>query len=454
MKAAEWIATVAWCITGEALEAMVSIAERTPLGDIEPRFHTPESLAARASKPRDDTGGMRMRDGVAIITIDGPIYRYADFFTSVSGGITTAQISLDVQKALDDPSVQALLFVLDSPGGEATGINELADMIYAARGTKPLAAYIEGYGASAAYWIASSCDRISCDASALIGSIGTVMGVPDPAKQQSRSISFVSSQSPKKRADPTTVGGAAYLQTLVDSMTEVFIAKVMRNRSMTYDQVAATEGGLFVGQQAIDAGLVDSLGSEEQAISALRDKAAATRRPSYSTIRQESTPMNWKEFFGGMFEASAAIEGTPLQSAIEASAAQLRPIETQEVPDDPRIAELQKQLGEMQRQSITSKAQAFVSSLVASNRALPAESAELIAIYTQAAQDDTKDNLGRVARIEAVYQARVPHQLTEELVPGEHTALSLDRAPVNSASSVQSLMQMTTLGRRVLAKSA
>jgi ClpP class serine protease len=454
MKAAEWIGTVPWCITSEALEAMVSIAERTPLDDIEARFHTPEALASKASKPRDDTGGMAMRDGVALITIDGPIYRYADFFTSVSGGITTAQISLDVARALEDPQVQALLFVIDSPGGEATGINELADMIYQARGTKPISAYIEGYGASAAYWIASSCDTISCDASALIGSIGTVLGVPDPSKQQSRSISFVSSQSPKKRADPTTQGGAAYIQTLVDSMTEVFIEKVIRNRSLTRTQVLSVEGGLCVGQQAIDAGLADTIGSEEAAIVALKAKATAARRPAYGSIRQEIGTMNWTEFWGGMFKASAESEGTPLQAAIEQSAATLRTPDPTPPVDDPRIAELQKQLAEMQTQAIESKATAFVSSLIASNRALPSEAAELTALYTQAAQDDAKDNLGRIARLETVYQARQPHQLTEELVPGEHTALSLDRAPVNSASSTQALMQMTALGRKVLAKSA
>lgn len=164
--------------------------------------------------------------------------------------------------------------------------------------------------------------------------------------------------------------------------------------------------------------------------------------------------MDWKTFWGGMFEASAEVEGTPLAAAIEQSAATLIVPQPQQAADDPRIAELEKQLAAMQTQAIEARAASFVSGLVANNRALPAEAAELSALYCQAAQDDARDNLGRVTRLETVYQARIPHQLTEELIPGEHTALNLDRAPQNSASSRQALLQMTPVGRRVLAKSA
>src|SRR5690606_13893161 len=108
----------------------------------------------------------------ATIVIDGPIYRYADFFTSVSGGVTTEALARDLGIALADQSIGAILLMIDSPGGEATGINELADTIYAARSRKPIVAYIEGYGASAAYWIASAADLVVIDDTALVGSIG------------------------------------------------------------------------------------------------------------------------------------------------------------------------------------------------------------------------------------------------------------------------------------------
>src|SRR5262245_16651808 len=320
----EMALAVPWCITDEALEAMLSIAARDPLPseEIARRMHGPKSLALKDSQPRDDATHLTMQDGIARLTIDGPIYRYADMFVRVSGGITTEALARDFQTALADPAAGAILLVIDSPGGEATGINELADAIYAARGQKPIAAYIEGYGASAAYWIASAADTVIVDDSALVGSIGTVMGVPDPAKRFSRTIDFVSTQSPKKRADPTTEGGRAYLQTLVDDMTEVFIAKVMRNRGMTRKQVLAVEGGLTIGGQAIGAGLADSLGSEAGALRALAQQIAATKRPAWSRPTFQGEAMKIRDIFGG-FLAAAKEQGIEIEE--EAPAAPVTP---------------------------------------------------------------------------------------------------------------------------------
>lgn len=266
----EYAQTLPWACTPEALEAMAAIAQRETLPDMAARFHgKPDALTFTPGVRRDDSQRMTMRDGVALIPIDGPIFRWADMFTEMSGGVTTDRLALDFQKALDDPAARAILFVIDSPGGEATGINELSDAIYAARSVKPSAAYIEGYGASAAYWIASATGRITADATAMVGSVGTVMTVIDPAKRARPTIEFVSKQSPKKRPDPHTEAGRAYLQSLVDRMTDVFVASVARNRAMDAERVLAVEGAMLVGEDAVSAGLVDALGSEEQAIQAL-----------------------------------------------------------------------------------------------------------------------------------------------------------------------------------------
>src|SRR5436190_21329597 len=113
--------TLPWCITDEALEAMLSIAARDPLpeDEIARRLHGPKALALRSGPRHDDSRTMRVRQGVATIPIDGPIYRYADFFTRVSGGVTTDALARDLGTALDDPAIGAILLMIDSPGGEA-----------------------------------------------------------------------------------------------------------------------------------------------------------------------------------------------------------------------------------------------------------------------------------------------------------------------------------------------
>lgn len=467
--------TVPWCITPPALEAMLSIAAREPLpeDEITQRLHGPKSLALRDSTRRDDSRRMTIRERVALIPIDGPIHRYADFFTAVSGGVTTDSLAKDLQRALDDPAVQAIAFVIDSPGGEATGINELADAIFAARGRKPMAAYIEGYGASAAYWIASAADVIVADDEALVGSIGTVIGVPDPTKRPKFTIDFVSSQSPKKRMDPTTEIGQVGFQQLVDDMTEVFIAKVMRNRNLTRPQVLAVEGGLVLGQQAINAGLADRLGSEEQVI---RDLVTLATRPATAWQRpyqQERTAMDkgfWTNMFGGLFRA-AQEEGAPLAAAAPVSeplAAVTAPlmldvpgtIEQAAGPDprEARLAELERQLATQQQQQRDVQAAAFADGAVRSHRALPAERPALYDAYLRASCDDAAaplTNGSRAALLEGLVNQRIPHSLTQELIAQQvqGTILPTDASatPELSEQRRRALLAMTPTGQAVLA---
>src|SRR5262245_34164547 len=106
--------SVPWHMTREALAALLSIAARDPMPEEEIRaqMHGPKSLALRNGERRKDSGRMTMRESVALIPIDGPIYRYADFFTAVSGGVTTESLMRDVGAALADPAVQAVLLVV------------------------------------------------------------------------------------------------------------------------------------------------------------------------------------------------------------------------------------------------------------------------------------------------------------------------------------------------------
>jgi len=417
--------TVPWLITPAALEAMLSIAAREPLptDELAHRLHGPKALALRDGTRRDDSERMTVRDGVALIPIDGPIYRYADAFTAVSGGVTTDALARDFQKALDDPAIAAILFVLDSPGGEATGINELADMIYAARGQKPMAAYIEGYGASAAYWIASATDEIVVDDQALVGSIGVVMGVPDPAKRISRTIDFVSSQSPKKRADPTTESGKGYIQGLVDAMTDVFVTKVARNRGVDESTVLADfgQGGLLVGQAAVDAGLADHLGSEEGTIAGLvaraKDRQSSTigvRGYAQEGFMSGDGRSFWAQVFGGAKDAGIAPPPSEHEEAPPTEQPAVTPTEAAE------IAQLRTELAKVRAERITAAAEQFVKEQIALGHAYAAEQQALTALYVQAATDDAASATepSRVALLNAAISARPAHRLSSNLLPG------------------------------------
>ena len=485
-----WACSVPWCITAEALDAMLQVASREEIDtdDLKQVMHGPKSLALRDGKRREHASHTETLGPIARIVIDGPIYRYADYFTKYSGGVTTEALAKEFQAALDDVGVQAIALIIDSPGGEATGINELADTIYQARGQKPIHAYIEGYGASAAYWIASAADTVTVDENALVGSIGTVAGYPDPSKKVKYTIDFVSSQSPKKRVDPTTIDGAAYLQSLVDEMTEVFIAKVMRNRSITRAQILAVEGGILVGQQAVAAGLADSLGSEEQLLRGLLDAAQCrtvplanppARVPSGSPLRMENAMQIFsKEWWSNLFAAQAELEPPAIAAQIEPrtlapgemlTAAAVPPkspitsasaTQTTPHPFADRLAELESQLADQQTQARQAQAAAFADGAVRARQAYPSERQALYDAYIQASEDDSARPLSggttRVGQIEAMVKTRTPHNLTAELLPttqGGELPSSAGSAAMSDARH-QALLAMTPLGQSILRKKA
>lgn len=141
-----------WAITSEMLSTMISIAHQTN--------KSPEAIAKEMGRDMKNTYAVSTRGGVAVIPVTGPLFRHANLLTAVCGATSYELLAQDFNKALNDPNISAILFDVDSPGGEVNGCSELADMIYNARGKKPILAYASGSCCSGAYWIASACDKI------------------------------------------------------------------------------------------------------------------------------------------------------------------------------------------------------------------------------------------------------------------------------------------------------
>ena len=278
-RAFELAASRPWLMLPDALDSLMAIADRQ--GD-------PEALEARLGRPLENTRVVTMRDGIAVIPVTGPIMRYANMFTRISGATSTQELATDLQTALDDPKVKGIILNVDSPGGEANGINELGDMVYAARGKKPIKAYGGGTVASASYWIGSSADELVIDDTALLGSIGVVVEVAlREAREGEKRYTITSSNAPNKRPNLETEEGRAELSKTIDALGEVFVAKVARNLGVTPDQVPAMgdHGGLKVGAAAVASGLAHRLGSLEALITEMAKQAATPRNFSMTIVK-------------------------------------------------------------------------------------------------------------------------------------------------------------------------
>lgn len=264
MSVFQSICSLSWAITEDYLRLMLALAAREDLSDL-------EAVATKAGVPLNYTRTVTQRDGVAIIPIEGPISRRMNLITRFSGGTSVEVLATDLHAALDDRQVRSILLNIDSPGGDSNGIGEMADLIYAARSRKPITAYVGHLAASGAYWLGSAASEMVIDPRAALGSIGVITAVPDPTKTSSKDVVFVSSQSPHKRPDPTTDIGRAKIQELVDAIAGLFIEAVARNRNIdaTIVQQEFGQGGLLVGQAAVDVGMADRIGSFETTLADL-----------------------------------------------------------------------------------------------------------------------------------------------------------------------------------------
>ena len=273
----DYIASQPWGITEAALDAIFEIAAR--------ETRSVEAIERELGRPLDNTRTVRVREGVAVIPVSGPLFRYANLFTRISGATSYEALATDLGEALRSSEVRGIVFDVDSPGGVVNGNAEISEMIYQARALKPTAAFVSGLGASAAYWLATSAERVIVSPTAILGSVGTVIGVTDDsatdAAQGIRSIEFVSSQSPKKRLDPFSEDRSeraeahSQIQIVVDDIAQVFVETVARNMGVSVDHVLAEfgQGGVLVGQRAVEVGMAHSVGTLEDVISQMQDRS-------------------------------------------------------------------------------------------------------------------------------------------------------------------------------------
>lgn len=315
-----------WLMTSEALDTVMTVADRQ--GDV-------EALETRLGRSLDNTRSVTVRDGVAVIPVTGPVFRYANLFTEVSGATSTQVLATDIQTALDDPQINAIVINADSPGGEASGINELAEMIFQARGTKPIKAYVGGQAASAMYWIASAADEVIVDDTAQLGSVGVVLSLRKREdKPGEKSYEIVSSNAPNKRPDLETEAGRAQLQTRTDELANVFLDKVARNRSIPREQVndRFRQGGIATGALAVEAGMADRLGSLESLIAELAGSSASNQPRSITMTTVKTTA-----------ELQTAIEAGTDPKTIQIATAET--VDTEKLRTEAAEAERQRCIG-------------------------------------------------------------------------------------------------------------
>ena len=256
-----------------------------------------KSLSSKAKKRLNNTRTVSIRDGTAIIPIQGPITARSDIFTLLFGGTSLSDLAQDFQTALDDDQVKAILLDVDSSGGVAVGPLEMAEIIFNARTKKPVWSYVGRNGCSAAYWLASATEKIIVNPSALIGSIGVVTTIPvqeQPDSEGYKNIEIVSSNAKQKRPDPRTDEGMSEIKRELDDLESQFIESVSRCRGIAINKIKSDfgQGGILIGKNAVASGMADELGNYEDALAKLNQKTSTIKNNFMSKETIERSAIN------------------------------------------------------------------------------------------------------------------------------------------------------------------
>jgi len=225
--------------------------------------------AASASIGYDNLGG------VARIPIRGVLVQQLGALRPWGGMTGYDGIRQSVLMALADPDVRAIALDIDSPGGEVAGCFDLADMLYEARGEKPIWAILNEQACSSAYALASAADVVTVPRTGSIGSIGIIyLHVDWSQAQRDAGLTVTLLTYGDRKADghpavPLSEEARARLEADIETMGELFVQTVARNRGLTCQAVRDTEAATYLGACGVEAGLADAVMALDAAFRAL-----------------------------------------------------------------------------------------------------------------------------------------------------------------------------------------
>lgn len=281
LNVCRYVAETLWAIHPTKLTELLSVlAFKANGGEF-----TAEDIAARIGDSKPAAASTK-RGAVAVIPIRGVIAHRMDAMSDTSGGTSIERIGAMLSQIAGDSSIETIVYDIDSPGGTVPGVQELASQMFALRGQKRQIAQVNNLAASAAYWLAAQADEIVSLPSGTAGSIGVFTAHQDLSKaleNEGINVTLISAGKFKVEGnpfEPLSDEAKAVMQARVDDAYASFVKDVARGRGV---KVADVKGGFGQGRalgakDALEAGLIDRIGTMDDTISALVGRSTSGMR--------------------------------------------------------------------------------------------------------------------------------------------------------------------------------
>jgi signal peptide peptidase SppA len=251
------------------------ISKTTALGISQDKYNNNLSTRLQSSVSRVLTSGAAVVDGIAVIPVLGTLV-YRGGLNPISKMTTYASLQNKIQEAVEAPDVSSILLDINSPGGEANGVFDLADYIYSVRSKKKIVAVANEVATSGAYLIASAASRVFLSRTASVGSIGVIMihkDISEALKRDGVKITAIYEGSHKidlAPFEPLTENARERAQITVGCIYDLFVNTVARNRNITQKQVKGTEAAIYMGEEALNGKLADKIMTTRAVFESLR----------------------------------------------------------------------------------------------------------------------------------------------------------------------------------------
>ena len=216
-------------------------------------------------------------------------------YVEVKGIITDSEKTVSwIKKLREDSRAKAILVRIDSPGGGVASSQEIYEALLKAKEEgKPVVASLGSVAASGGYYIACAADKIVSNPGTLTGSIGVIMEFPivdELLRKLGLKIEVIKSSEHKDIGSPfrpMTEREKELLEEVVLDVYDQFVEVVSNSRGIPKDTILKiADGRILSGKQAFQYGLVDMLGTEEDAIEEARKLGGIVGKPKLIKMRK------------------------------------------------------------------------------------------------------------------------------------------------------------------------
>ena len=280
-------------------------------------FDLPSYIAAKLL-PASKSGNK-----IAVVYADGEIIDGED-----KSNVAGDRFASVLAKVRADSTVKAVVFRVNSPGGSVLASEKIKAEVELLREQKPVVASYGDYAASGGYWISNSCDKIFSNETTLTGSIGVFSMIPEFSKVMKDVVHVnMVSVSSNKHTDmyslmrPFDDAERDYMQASVENIYDKFVNIVAEGRELESDYVdSIAQGRVWAGSDALKIGLVDEIGTLEDAINYASSLVGDPNSSSLNVVEYPKPMTSFEmlmEMLGQTSPDETVFSGTPFESVAD-----------------------------------------------------------------------------------------------------------------------------------------